>query len=199
MRTFANLLISLGLVVTTIFAAGCETTGESATAGAVLGAAAGAVVGHQTGRAGEGALIGAAVGGLSGWLIHDAVARKERDAQTTAQTYNYQPAQGEMLTFENATVLPATVRRGEMATASFQYALMGTGGGVQITETRILRRGDQEIAQLSSKTYTRTDGTWVSSQQFRVNERLEPGQYTLVQTARTARSAISGAATFIVQ
>lgn len=196
-RTFRVLLV-VGTLWTAVVTGGCQTYGESAGLGALVGAAAGAIIGHQSGHGGEGALIGAALGGLSGVVVHDAIATKSKDPQTTAAEYRYRPSQGEMMTFEDAAVSPSVVRRGSMAESSMQYALLGTGAGTRVTETRILKRGEAVVAQLSSKTYTRNDGTWVSTQQFRISERLAPGEYTLVQTAQTAQSMISGSAAFIV-
>lgn len=187
------------LLIVTLFLPGCASYGGAGLVGAALGAGAGALIGKQSGHAGRGALIGAAVGGLTAVAVHDIVARKTKDAETTMAEYNYTPAQGEMMTFELARVEPGVIRRGSMAEASFQYVLLGTGTGVPVTETRTLLRNGETIAQLSSKTYTRNDGTWVSTQPFRVSDGLETGEYTLYQTAKTAKSEISGSTKFIVQ
>lgn len=178
---------------------GCETYGQAGGLGAALGAGAGAVIGHQSGHALEGAAIGALVGGITGLIAHDIKARRARTREETMAAYNYQPAQGEMLTFERAEVLPMTVRPGETIEGSIQYALLGVGGGVQVSEMRTLLRGDQVLADLSTKNFNRTEGTWVSSQEFRLPGDLQPGHYTLVTSVRTAQSAISGRASFTVQ
>ena len=193
-QSFVVLLSAISLL-----AAGCESYGGAGLVGAALGAGAGAIIGKQSGRAAEGALIGAAVGGLAGAAVHDVVARKTKDAEATKADYGYRPSQGEMMTFERASVSPAAVARGAMADGSIQYALLGTGGGVAVTETRTLIRDGVTIAQLSSKTYTRNDGTWVSTLPFRVPETLDPGEYTLLQTGRTGKSEISGSARFFVE
>lgn len=198
MKKILHALIVAGALALAVATAGCETYGESGSLGAIIGAGAGAIIGNQSGHAGEGALIGAALGGLTGLVVHDAIAKKFKDSETTAREYQYQPSQGEMMTFEEAEVRPSPVRRGNMADVSIQYALLGTGEGTRVTETRVLKRGDSVIAQLSSKTYTRNDGTWVSTQQFRISERLAPGEYTLLQTVRTEQSMISGTTTFII-
>ena len=193
-RFFVVLLSVMSLSV-----AGCKSYGGSSLVGAALGAGAGALIGKQSGRAAEGALIGAAVGGLAGAAVHDVVAKKTKDAEATKADYGYRPSQGEMMTFERASVLPSAVTRGTMADASIQYALLGSGGGVAVTETRTLIRDGDTVAQLSSKTYTRNDGTWVSTLPFRVPESLDRGEYTLLQTVRTAKSEISGSARFFVE
>ncbi|HDP33775.1 MAG TPA: hypothetical protein ENN29_01555 [Candidatus Hydrogenedentes bacterium] len=196
----ATLWISLALVgCLGLVASGCQTYGEAAGLGAGAGALAGGIIGHQSGRTVEGAIIGGLVGGVAGLIAHDIKARRMRTkAETEAAYENYTPAQGEMLTLERSEVLPATVRPGEMAEASIQYALLGTGGGVQVSEQRSLMRGDRMIADVSTHSFTRDDGTWVSTQPVRLPGNLEPGQYTIVTTVRTARSAISSQAQFTV-
>lgn len=192
--------ISLGIVCSMVLClSGCETYGEAAGLGAGAGALAGGIIGHQSGRAVEGAIIGGVVGGAAGLIAHDIKARRLRSrAETEAAYQHYTPAQGEMLTLERSEILPGTVRPGEMAEVSIQYALLGTGGGVDVSEQRTLMRGDRIIADVSTHSFNRDDGTWVSSQPFRVPTNLEPGSYSVVTTVRTARSAISAQAGFNV-
>ena len=178
--------------------AGCETYGEAAGLGGALGAGTGAIIGHQSGHTVEGALIGGALGAVTGLIVHDVKVRQAKSRQETAQTYNYQPSQGEMLTFERAEVLPASVRPGEEISSTMQYALLGVGSGAQVSEQRTLMQGDRVISDISTQNFTRQDGTWVSDLPFRLPGNLQPGQYTVVTTVRTSRSAISGRAAFTV-
>jgi len=179
--------------------AGCESYGQAAGLGAGIGAASGAVIGHQSGRALEGAAIGAAVGAAAGAVAHDIKVRRQRTREETMAAYNYQPAQGEMLTFEQTDIMPRTARPGELVETSVQYALLGTGGGTQVTEQRVLMRGEQVLAELSTKNFTRDDGTWVSTQPVRLSNNMSPGNYTIRTRVTTAQSAISGNANFYVQ
>ena len=62
----------VALVVAGFVVAGCETMGQSAGLGGVIGAGTGALIGSASGHAGEGALIGGAVGivaGKKGWAV----------------------------------------------------------------------------------------------------------------------------------
>lgn len=190
------LVISLAIAT-----GGCETYGGAGGLGALIGAGTGAVIGNQSGHAGEGAAIGAVLGGVTGLIAHDVKVHRQRTKEETATQYSYQPSQGEMLTLENAQALPSVVQRGNLVEASLQYALLGApGGSTQVTESRQLRKGDQVIADVSSQKFTRADGTWVSTQQFKLPANLEPGVYTVFQRAQTAQgSMISGAANFTVQ
>lgn len=189
------LLITISMIVTEM---GCQTYGEAAGLGAALGGATGAIIGHQSGHALEGAAIGAVLGGITGLVAHDIKAQKAKSAQQTTAEYNYQPNQGERLAFERAEVLPNVVTPGNMIEATIQYALLGTGSGTSVTETRSLMKGEQLIADLSSSTFNRNDGTWVSSQQFRLPPNLSPGQYTILFRVSTKLSSISGRANFVV-
>ena len=187
------LSICMGLVTS-----GCQTYGEAAGLGAGVGALAGGIIGNQSGHALEGAVIGGLVGGVTGLIAHDIKARQMRNKAETEAAYNYVPTQGEMLTLERSEMLPATVRPGETAEASIQYAILGGGAGLQVSEQRSLMQVDRMIADVSTHNFTREDGTWVSSQPIRLPSNLQPGQYTIVTNVRTARSAISSQAPFTV-
>jgi len=177
---------------------GCQTYGESAGLGGALGAGAGAIIGHQSGHTVEGALIGGALGAGTGMLVHKVKVDRARSREQTAQAYNYQPAQGEMLTLERSEVLPATVRPGEEISGTIQYALLGTGPGTQVSEQRAIMQGERVVAEISTQNFSRQDGTWVSTLPFRLPGNIQPGQYSLVTTVRTSQSAISGRANFTV-
>jgi hypothetical protein len=190
---------ALGLAVVMILAAGCETVPRGAALGGALGAGTGAVIGHQSGHAGEGALIGGLVGAAAGAVASDIRARRTKSAQQTAQTYDYQPSQGEVLKLESVSVLPSQVKRGNMVEASIQYALLGTGsGGAAVRESRTLMQGGQVVAEIGTKNFTRDDGTWVSTAQFKVLDSLELGEVSMVQVIETGQSRISGTAKFTI-
>lgn len=195
--------ISAGVLV--VAAAGCNTTGESAGLGALIGAGAGAVIGGIAGD-GEGALIGAAVGAgvgaASGAIAHDvrkSRAERVQTPQQTAETYNYTPAAGQSLVFEDASVTPAIARRGEFIEARMQYALLGAPSGAAITERRVILKDNQLISEISAEEHTRNDGTWVSMQEFKVPDSWSPGDYTLEQTVQSTRLTVSGRARFRVE
>ncbi|MFP4501894.1 MAG: YMGG-like glycine zipper-containing protein [Candidatus Hydrogenedentota bacterium] len=199
MRHIKKIGFGILVLVLAVTFVGCETYGQSAGLGAALGAGTGAVIGHQSGHAGEGAAIGAALGGLTGLVVHDVKARRARSAKETAADYEYAPDQGEKLQLEDVRVSPKSTRPGTMVSAEVQYALLGTGGGVQVRERRNLLKQGQLLRELSSETFTRADGTWVSSQDFRLPNDLDPGAYTVQVRVETAQSAISGMTNFTVE
>jgi hypothetical protein len=179
--------------------AGCQTYGEGAGAGAAVGALAGGIIGNQSGNALAGAAIGAAAGALVGVVAHDIKVQRAKDRAATVETYKYQPSQGEVISLEEYFVTPNAARAGTMITSSLQYALITGTAGTPVTETRRLLRGGQVIADLSSKKFTREDGTWLTTQDVKLPDNLQPGRYTLVQKVETPTQFISGNADFTVQ
>jgi hypothetical protein len=200
-KTFAWMMLP-ALVIAT---GGCETTGESAGLGAGIGAATGAIIGGIAGDS-KGALIGAAVGAgvgaAGGAIAHDvrqSKAQQVRPAAQTAEEYHYQPSAGQSLVFEDASVNPPVARRGQYIEARMQYALLGAAGGAPVTEHRVLLKDNQVISTISAEEHTRNDGTWVSTQEFKVSESWAPGEYVLEQTVQGQRLTVSGRARFRVE
>lgn len=213
MRIFYRGLIYAVTVSAIVVAfTGCETTGESAGLGALIGAGAGAIIGADSGEAGAGAIIGALVGAAGGAIAHDVRetrAEKRRTAAETYERYKYEPidpvttttttpSRGLSLVFEDATVVPPSMRRGGMVEGTMQYAVLGAGAGKEVIETRIVKMGQEIVSQVSSKSFMRNDGTWVSRQEFRIPESWAPGEYTLEQVVQSEDTWISGTVKFYV-
>ena len=86
MRTFARVMMLIGLVG----ALGCESMGtaaqsktvQGATLGGLLGAGTGAIIGNQSDHAGAGTAIGAAIGALGGGLIGHGMEENQRSQQS---------------------------------------------------------------------------------------------------------------------
>jgi len=137
---------------------------------------------------------------LAGLIAQDVKVRRERTRQETVETYNYTETQGLLVQFERAEVLPRDARPGTRVQNVFQYAILGAGAGISVTEHRSLLQGDRLLGELSSETFTRDDGTWVSTQEFQLPNDMRPGVYS-IETRVSAGSAapISGRANFTVQ
>lgn len=179
--------------------AGCQTYGEGAGAGAAVGALAGGIIGNQSGNALAGAAIGAAAGALVGVVAHDIKVQRAKDRAQTVETYKYQPGQGEVLQIEDTTVTPQVARAGATVSATLQYALITGTAGTPVTETRRLLRGERVISDVSSKKITREDGTWLTTDNIKLPDSLQPGQYSLIQKVDTPQSSVFSTATFTVQ
>ncbi len=202
MRNRKFLALVALVVLAGLITAGCETMAGSAGTGAGLGAATGAIIGHQRGRAWEGAAIGAALGGITGVIVHDIRDRRVQSADAVQEEYiergEWQPeSQDRIMEMRRASVDPQQLRRGQSGRATMEYDVLGMGG-TEVVESREIRRGGQVIGQLSSKGFTRGDGTWESSQAFDITSDMDPGLYTLVQRVRGGGLDISRSTQFEV-
>lgn len=80
----------ISIIIGGAFLSGCASMKESITTGVSFGAATGAIVGSESNKSNRsqgalsGALIGAAIGGISSYIIHGSL--EKRDANTTRQT-----------------------------------------------------------------------------------------------------------------
>ncbi len=208
MKPFTRWTLRLAILCSAGAAVGCQTYGESAALGGILGGAAGAIIGHQSGDGLEGAAIGAAVGAAVGAIAKDQEVRREKDRELQYQAQRPRPqyppppparADAETLVLEDITVLPSVVRRGNIVEVSIQYGVFNARENVRINETRTLYKDGLEIEIFASNLIYRSNGSWVSPQQFRVANRLDPGVYEIVQTVESRNAMISGRAMFRIE
>ena len=212
MLTLKKIACCAGALMFCVALMGCQTYGESAGLGAVLGATAGAIIGNQSGHSEGGAVVGAAIGAIGGAIVHDVNVQREeemeqhqahrpdpvRHPEPVLTTRPSVPKMTHSLVLEESSVLPSRVRRGSMVEASIQYALTGGRYGTRVTEVRELMRDGKVIERFFSKSEVRENGSWVSAQQFRVSEHLEPGEYTVVQTISSRDMTVSASSTLTV-
>lgn len=82
LKKIKNMSVLAILATTSLLtASGCATMSDSLILGVATGAGAGAIIGNQNGGSGDnvatGAAIGAAVGGLSAYLIHKGLEKRD--------------------------------------------------------------------------------------------------------------------------
>jgi hypothetical protein len=164
-RSTAGIALALCVAVAAL---GCQTYGGSAALGSALGAGAGAIIGNQSGHAGEGALIGAVLGAATGLIVKDIQVRRTKSAAETAALHKYTPDEGIKVYPESAQCTPSAVKRGQDVKTTMEYAVLSGGKEVPVKETRVLEKDGKQVAELSQKDFTRTDGTWVSELEFTV-------------------------------
>lgn len=209
MKSLSAWTTRISIVCIAAAIAGCQTYGESAALGGLIGAGAGAIIGHQSGEGLEGAAIGAAVGAAAGAIAKDQQVRREerreveyevRRPAPSATTPPPRTAPGaETLVIEDVTVLPSVVRRGNIVEVSIQYAVFNASDGIRLRETRTLYKDGREIEVFASNLIYRSNGSWVSPQQFRIANSLEPGVYEIVQTVESRNAQISARRTLRVE
>ncbi len=166
--------------------------------GAGIGAIGGAVIGGLA-KGKKGAVYGALAGALAGGLIGAYLEHKDKDANTTYQTYNYQPTQGIRLELADVAADPATIRPGGKTYLQATYALMAPDPNQQlaVTETRIITLGGQEVARLSSNV-NRIPGTYTSQVPITLKPDAPRGRYELQVVVAAAGTQAKRASYFIV-
>jgi hypothetical protein len=133
-----------------------------------------------------------------GFIAGGIMADLSRDAKTTAGLHNYKPGEGQVLILEGESTTPEAVAPGHVIKGTVHYALLGAGpNGAIITETRELTRNDKLVG-VSTHTVRRTEGTWVSTQDFRLPPNAPPGEYKLTQRVETPRAKVAGESLFQV-
>jgi len=165
------------------FAPGCETAGGSAGAGAGIGALAGGIIGAQSGRAWEGAAIGAAVGAVGGLIAHDVRKRRQKNAQQTYETYDYQPSTGGFqLEMEGASATPDPVAPGSDVNSKFTYAVMGAPGAITVKEQSVIKQDGKVLAKVYEEADEVQDGTYDVEMDVPFPKDVQPGTYTIAHT-----------------
>ena len=122
-----------------------------------------------------------------------------RGQDRTEKTYAYKPEHGALLLFEEATTLPHSVSPGKTVEAWIQYVVLGGAEETAVTEQRMLLWEDRVVCELSSKTYTRRNGTWLSQQQYVMPRSAPPGDYMIIQRVNTDEALVTGMTRFRVE
>ena len=184
-------IVSAVLVCSLVLFVGCAGVEEhrGAAVGAGAGAAAGAIAGALTGHGATGAVIGGLIGGLVGGAIGHYAYDKPREREQTAKVYNYNPAQGPVLTIESATSSPQTVRPGDLVDLKMTYAVLNPSQGseTKITEIREIRHNGELVGK-PEITVTRTDGTYNSNIPLRLPTNAPKGEYTVMMMVQSANA-----------
>ncbi len=160
-----------------------RSAGAGALGGAATGAAIGAIIGAATGSPATGAWIGAAaggvLGGVGGALYAEHRNSEIRSSEAAAQAYNYQ-GQGNVVSVDNVTASPSTVRRGQQVNLSLSYTILTPSNDpVNITLVREIRFNGQMVGSPYQSTVTNTNGSYTDNVAFAVPSNAGPGTYTI--------------------
>ena len=182
-----RILAILVLIVFTVTLSGCQTIPEEhkgAAIGAGVGAVSGALIGGSSTRGAIfGGLIGALVGGAIGHYAYD----QRHTREETAQTYDYQPTQGTILSVEKAEATPQKVHGGDVVDLLITYAVLTPtpDSTVNITERREITHNGQPVGNPEVRV-DRTGGTYTSTVPLRLPEDADKGLYDVRITIETA-------------
>jgi hypothetical protein len=181
------------IVIFTVTLAGCVTesgyyspersTGAGALGGAATGAALGSIIGAATGSPATGAWVGAAAGGLiggvGGYLYAQHRNSEIASAQSAAQSYNYQ-GQGNVVSVDNATASPSSVRPGQQVNLGMNYTILTPSNSpVALTLQREVRYNGQLVGQPYQTTVTNANGSYSDTVGYSLPSNATPGNYTV--------------------
>ncbi len=184
-------IISVVLIFTLILlVVGCQTVMEEhrgAAVGTGVGVATGAVLGSLIGKGTGAVIVGGLIGGLVGGLVGNYAYDMPRTREQTAQTYNYQPSQGTILTIEDASVSPKIVSPGSVVDLNMTYAVLNPSPSVEtnITEIREITHNNELVGNPEARV-VRPDGTYNSRIPLRLPPNAARGDYkvrTIVQSS----------------
>jgi hypothetical protein len=207
------LAIALAIVLTASLV-GCQTesgyyspegsTAAGALGGAATGAALGAIIGAATGSPATGAWVGAAAGGLlggvGGYLYAQHRNSEIQSSQAAAQTYNYTPAQGNVVAIDSVTATPPAVSAGQQENLAVTYTILTPANApVSITLVREVRLGGQMLGQPYQTTVTNANGTFSDSVAYTLPSNATPGTYTVTTRVTSSYGSDQKEAFFTVQ
>ncbi|MBK5100901.1 MAG: glycine zipper 2TM domain-containing protein [Desulfobacteraceae bacterium] len=181
---------------------GCQSIPQEhkgAATGAGVGAAAGAVAGAVIGKSTKGAVIGGLVGALLGGAIGHYAYDKKKTREQTAQTYNYKPSQGTVLSIEEASSLPETVHPGDVVELNMKYAVLTPSPENKVTITEV--REVTHNGELVGKPEVRVDrlgGTYASTVPIHLPSTAEKGVYNVRATIQSENLKDTKEISFIV-
>jgi hypothetical protein len=180
--------------------AGCQYAQEhpAEAVGAGVGAAGGTALGLLLGG-GRGAIAGGLLGAIAGGVVGHYVHKQDKTRQQTAESYNYQPSQGTLVSIERDSVVPGVVRPGETVDLETTYALLTPTPDqeVSVTEERKIMHNGQLVGNPST-TITRAGGTYTTRLPLQLPSTAERGEYRVVTKIVTANASDTRETTFRV-
>lgn len=126
-------------------------------------------------------------------------AKRVKPQEAVAAAYAYQPAQGQVLRWEEGSVETTAPRAGGIINVAAQVALLGAAGTTPITVRVHLVQGEKTIAELGKHTFLCGDGAWRCVQGLALPGNVPAGAYVLQVDCATARAQATGAIPLAVQ
>ena len=160
-----------------------RSAGAGALGGAATGAASGSIIGAAVGSPATGAWVGAAaggvLGGVGGYLYAEHRNSETRSSQAAAQAYNYQ-GQGNVVSIDNVTASPSTVRAGQQVNLSMNYTILTPSNTpVSITLVREVRFNGQMLGTPYQTTVSNANGSYSDNINYSLPNNATPGSYTV--------------------
>jgi hypothetical protein len=202
-----NLRLTEMAAVATIFLAGCASTGsvQDQAVGTGIGAALGCGVGALITGSARGCAAGAAVGALVGFgtvAISQYNAKQVRTASNDAKVYGISTAPSTpQVKIRKGSSSPSSVSRGDAVTISTDYsvALPSGVGQTTVSESWVLKKDGKNIANLPTKSASRTPGGWQTDAEITIPAQVEPGTYVIEHRVKAGSSYDVDESVFVVK
>ena len=201
------------VVLLVVSLAGCATdsgyydparsAGAGALGGAATGAAIGSIIGAATGSPGTGAWVGAAAGGVLGGVgaaLYASHRNSEtRSGQAAAQANNYQ-GQGNVVSVDNVTASPSTVRPGQPVNLGMNYTILTPDNQpVSATLVREIRYQGNLVGSPYQTTVSNANGSFNDNVTYSLPNNATPGSYTVTSRLTSSYGTSQRDASFSVQ
>ncbi|MGO9619827.1 MAG: YMGG-like glycine zipper-containing protein [Desulfobaccales bacterium] len=191
---FRRILALAMIVIFPLALAGCmtesgyyspgESAGAGALGGAATGAALGAIIGAATGAPATGAWIGAAagglVGGVGGYLYAENRNSEIASSQAAAQSYNYNPSQGNLVKIDRVSVNPSVAHPGQQVNLETNYTILTPDNNpASVNLVWEVRYGGQLMGQPYQTTVNNANGSFTDSVEYALPNGAASGSYTV--------------------
>ena len=180
-----------------------RSAGAGALGGAATGAAIGSIIGAATGNPATGAWVGAAAGGVLGGVggaLYAGHRNSEiRSSQAAAQANNYQ-GQGNVVSVDNVSASPSTVRPGQQVSLGMTYTILTPANApVSVTLVREIRFNGQTVGSPYQTTVSNANGIFSDNVTYSLPNNATPGTYAVTSRVMSSYGTSQKDATFSVQ
>ena len=122
-----------------------------------------------------------------------------RSAQSAAQAYNYQ-GQGNVVSVDNVTASPSTVRPGQQVNLGMNYTILTPDNApVSVTLTREIRYGGNLVGSPYQTTVSNANGSFNDNVSYSMPSNATPGVYTVTSRVMSSYGTSQKDTSFSVQ
>jgi hypothetical protein len=189
-----------------LFLAGCTSTGsvQDQAIGTGIGAALGCGVGALITGDARGCATGAAVGAIVGFgtvAISQYNSTQVRTASTDSRIYGLSTApSAPQVRIRRGSSAPSAVNRGESVKITTDYSVALPRGMNQATvsESWVLKKDGNKVANLPTKSASRSAGGWQSDAEITIPSGVAPGTYVIEHRVQAGSSYDTDESVFVV-
>ncbi|MDO9531306.1 MAG: hypothetical protein Q7O12_04165, partial [Deltaproteobacteria bacterium] len=154
--------------------------------------------------AGTGAWVGAAAGGVAGavggYLYAEHRNSQARSSQAAAQSYNYTPAQGNVVSIDRVDANPSTVGPGQQVQLGMTYTILTPDNNpVAVNLVREVRFGGSTVGQPYQTTVNNANGTFTDQVSYTLPGNATRGTYTVTSRINSTYGSTQRDGSFTVR